>query len=56
MYAIKQIKICAEYWDMLPRPIGLGLGSWQTSLGLGSSMSQYSAQILKWSTRKIQDF
>ena len=47
MYAIKQIKICAEYRDMLPRPrldlsgtpglrpIGLSPGSWQTSLGLG---------------------
>ena len=57
MYAIKQIKICAEYRDMLPRPrldlsgtpglrpIGLSPGSWQTSLGLGS-MSRYSAQIL----------
>ena len=57
MYAIKQIKICAEYQDMLPRPrldlsgtpglrpIGLSPGSWQTSLGLGS-MSRYSAQIL----------
>ena len=56
MHAIKQIKICAVYWDMLPRPrLGLsgtpGLrpisrpGSWQTSLGL-DSMSQYSAQIL----------
>ena len=57
MYAIKQIKICAEYRDMLPRPrrdlsgthglrpIGLSRGSWQTSLGLGS-MSRYSAQIL----------
>ena len=57
MYAIKQVKICAEYWDMLPRPrldlsgapglrpIGLSPGSWQTSLGLGS-MSRYSAQIL----------
>ena len=56
-YAIKQIKICAEYRDMLPRPrldlsgtpglppIGLGPGSRQTSLGLGS-MSRYSAQIL----------
>ena len=33
MYVIKQIKICAEYWDMLP------------SHGLGS-MSRYSAQIL----------
>ena len=56
-YAIKQIKICAEYRDMLPRPrldlsgtsglrpIGLNPGSWQTSLGLGS-MSRYSAQIL----------
>ena len=44
MYAIKQIKICAEYRDMLPRPrldlsdtpglwpIGLSPGSWQTSL------------------------
>ena len=54
MYAIKQIKICAEYRDMLPRPrldlsgtpglrpIGLSPGSWQTSLGLGS-MSRYSA-------------
>ena len=57
MYAIKQIKICAEYWDMLPRPpldlsgkpglwpIGLSPGSWQTSLRLGS-MSRYSAHIL----------
>ena len=57
MYAIKQIKICAEYRDMLPRPrldlsgtpglrpIGLSPGSWQISLGLGS-MSRYSAQIL----------
>ena len=57
MYAIKQIKICEEYRDMLPRPrldlsgtpglrpIGLSPGSWQTSLGLGS-MSRYSAQIL----------
>ena len=57
MYAIKQIKICADYQDMLPRPrlglsgtpglrpICLSHGSWQTSLGLGS-MSRYSAQIL----------
>ena len=57
MYALKQIKICAEYRDMLPRrrldlsgtpglpPIGLSPGFWQTSLGLGS-MSGYSAQIL----------
>ena len=57
MYAIKQIKICAEYRDMLPRPrlclsgtpglppMGLSPVSWQTSLGLGS-MSRYSAQIL----------
>ena len=57
MYAIKQIRICAEYRDMLPRPrldlsgtpglrpIRLSPGSWQTSLGLGS-MSRYSAQIL----------
>ena len=57
MYAIKQIKICGEYRDMLPRPrldlsgtpglrpIGLSPGSWQTSLGLGS-MSRYSPQIL----------
>ena len=57
MYAIKQIKICAEYRDMLPRPrldlsgtpglrpISLSPGSWQTSLSLGS-MSRYSAQIL----------
>ena len=56
-YVIKQIKICAEYRDMLPRPrldlsgtsgrrpIGLSPGSWQTSLGLGS-MPRYSAQIL----------
>ena len=45
MYAIKQIKICAEYRDMLPRPrlelsgtpglrpIGLSPGSWQINLG-----------------------
>ena len=57
MYTIKQINICAEYRDMLPRPrldlsgtpglrpIGLSPGSWQTSLGLGS-MSRYSAKIL----------
>ena len=57
MYAIKQIKICAEYRDMLPRPrldfsgipglrpIGLSPGPWQISLGLGS-MSWYSVQIL----------
>ena len=57
MYAIIQIKICAEYRDMLPRPrldlsgtpglrpIGLSPGSWQTILGLGS-MSRYSAYIL----------
>ena len=57
MYAIKQIKICAEYRDMLPRPrldlsgtsrlrpIGHSPGSWQSSLGLGS-MSRYSSQIL----------
>ena len=63
MYAIKQIKICAEYRDMLPRPrldlsgtpglrpIGLSPGSWQTSLGLGS-MSRYSAQILICITHK----
>ena len=56
MCAIKQIKIGAEYRDMLPRPrldlsgtpglrpYGLSPGSWQTSLGLGS-MSRYSAQI-----------
>ena len=63
MYAIKQIKICAEYRDMLPRsrldlsgipalrPIGLNPGSWQTSLGLGS-MSRYSAQILNCITHR----
>ena len=57
IYAIKQIKICAEYRNMLPRPrldlsgtpglrpIGLSPGFWQTSLGLGS-MSRYSARIL----------
>ena len=51
MHAIKQIKICAEYRDMLPRP-RLDLlvhrtnpGSWQTKFGLGS-VSRYSAQIL----------
>ena len=64
MYAIKQIKICAEYRDMLPRPrldlsgtpglrpIGLSPGSWQTSLGLGS-MSRYSAQILICITKPV---
>ena len=63
MYAIKQIKICAEYRNMLPRPrldlsgtpgrrpIGLSPGSWQTSLGLGS-MSRYTAQILICITNK----
>ena len=54
MYALKQIKICAEYRDMLPmlqldlagfRPIGLSPESRQTTLGLGS-MSQHSAHIL----------
>ena len=67
MYAIKQIKICAEYRDMLPRPqldlsgtpglrpIGLSPGSWQTSLGLGS-MSRYSAQILICIIRCPSDF
>ena len=54
MHAIKQIKVCAEYRDMLLRPrLDLsgtlhGLrpsGSWQTSLGLGNT-SRYSAQIL----------
>ena len=55
-YAI-QIKICAEYWDMLPRPtlvcqqpglrpIGRSPGvPDKSSRGLGS-MSRYSAQIL----------
>ena len=54
MYAIKQIKICAEYRDMLPRPqldlssgtghqpIGPSPGSGQTTFALGS-MSRYSA-------------
>ena len=54
---MKQIKICAEYRDMLPRPrldlsgttgrrpIDLSPGSWQTSLGPGS-MSRCSAQII----------
>ena len=57
MYAIKQIKIRAEYRDKLSRPrldlsgtpgllhIGLSPGSWQTSLGL-CNMSRYSAQII----------
>ena len=57
MHAIKQIKISAEYHDMLPRhrldlsgtpglrPINNSPGYWQTSLGLGS-ISRYSAQIL----------
>ena len=61
IYAIKQIKISAEYQDMLHmprldlsgtpwlRPIGLSPGSWQTSLGLGS-MSRYLAQILIYIT------
>ena len=52
-----QIKICAEYWDMLPRPrlvcqepglrpIGRSPGvPDKSSRGLGS-MSRYSAQIL----------
>ena len=56
MYAIKQIKICAEYWDKLPRPrldLSGTPGSWQTSLGLGS-MSRFSAQILThWGRDKI---
>ena len=53
IYAIKQIKICAEYREMLPRPRldlscthGLpSTDSWQTSLGLGN-MSWYSAHTL----------
>ena len=57
MYSMKQIKICAKYRDMLPRPrldlpgtpglwpIGLSPGSWQTSPGL-RSISRYPAQIL----------
>ena len=57
MYAIKQIKICAEYRDMLPRPrlvcqepglrpLGRSPGvPDKSSRGLGS-MSRYSAQIL----------
>ena len=57
MYAMKQIKFCAEYRYMLPRPqldlsgtprpmhIGLSPCFWQTSLGLGN-MSRYPAQIL----------
>ena len=48
MYAIKQIKINAEYRDMLPRPrldLSGTPGSWLTNLGLGSR-SRYSAQIL----------
>ena len=67
MYAIKQIKICAEYRDMLPRPrldlsgtpwlrpIGLSPGFWQTSLGLGS-MSRYSAQILICITQLLVNY
>ena len=58
MYAIKQIKICPEYRDMLPRPrLDLsgthGPGSWQTSLGLGS-MFWYSAQILICITQALR--
>ena len=57
MHAIKQIDICAEYQDMLPRPqlvllgtpgfrpIGLWSGYWQTNLALGS-MSRYSGEIV----------
>ena len=63
-YKCKQIKIWAEYRDMLPRPlldlsgtpglwpIGLSPDSWPTSLGLGS-MSWYSAQILIYITKQI---
>ena len=48
IYDIKQVKICAEYRDMVPRPrldlsgtpglrpIDRSPGFWQTSLGLGS--------------------
>ena len=54
---IKQIKICAEYRDMLPRrrlvcqepglrPIGQSPGLPDKSSGGLGSMSQYSAQIL----------
>ena len=55
MYAIKQIKICVQYQDMLPRPrldLSSTPGSWQTSLGRGS-MSWYSAHIficITWCT------
>ena len=60
MYAIKQIKICSDYLDILPRPRldfvrftwasayrsqPSFLTSFLTSLGLGS-MPRYSAQIL----------
>ena len=48
IYAIKQIKICAEYRDMQPRPrpdLSGTPGLWHTSLGLGS-ISRYAAQIL----------
>ena len=45
-YAIKQIKICAEYRDMLPRPrLDLSGTPGLRLIGLGS-MSRYSAQIL----------
>ena len=48
IYAIKQIKICAEYRDMQPRPrpdLSGTPGLRHTSLGLGS-ISRYAAQIL----------
>ena len=46
MYAIKQIKICAEYRDMVPKASTGSSGSWQTRLLALGTMFQYSAQIL----------
>ena len=66
MYAIKQIKICAEYRDMLPRPrlvcqepglrpIGRSPGvPDKSSRGLGR-MSWYSAQILICITQRASN-
>ena len=58
MDCVIQIKICAEYRDMLPRPrldlsgapglrpIGLSPGSWQTSLNLFYSIHFFNFQFL----------
>ena len=50
-----QIKICAEYRDMLPRPRLVCQEPGLRPIGLGS-MSRYSAQILIWLIAYIVQF